>query len=388
MSSGGYKQTNKQSPAMDSWFTQLSRGDWFTQLFGFKEAGYKETQRRLKVRNGPDGKQTIEGENGRAYKLGRFWTPSLAELEAEANEQGGMKALPGKLRVRNVRGDVSGKHTEEENRHATFQVASQFNCLEFMGPSVKPENGITGYVHDPTQGPACAISCGPATAFRNYFAEVDGAIGQTAARQIDNLKDVHDKIGNVPRGRYYQVKGGYTMARTEGLRRMNAHMESLTEEQYRDLRSSLRIGVHEDVQVTSSNWGRNHLKHDDQTVTQVFGSACSVSYSGNGRDVWEPFGRMVLSASYEATLWAALLAALRHGGNDEERGARRVYLTCLGGGVFGNPMKWITDAMEESFSKFENVDLEICIVTYAGSPGGDLRALEERFPGPQHCCDC
>merc|ERR550514_1737226 len=166
------------------------------------------------------------------------------------------------------------------------------------------------------------------------------------------------------------------MATNSGLGQMNKHLHSLSKEEYRDIRRSLRIGVQEDVQVTATNWGRNPLKNDDQTVTQVFGSACSVSYSHNGTDVWEPFGRMVLSASYEATLWTALLSALRHGGDDPKLrtiiGPRRVFLTCLGGGVFGNPMEWITNAMKESFLKFENVDLEICIVTYAGTIARNL----------------
>jgi len=37
--------------------------------------------------------------------------------------------------------------------------------------------------------------------------------------------------------------------------------------------------------------------------------------------------------------------------------------------------------MKEAFLKFENVDLEVCIVTYAGSIERDLLELEQRFPG-------
>eukprot|EP00746_Dinoflagellata_sp_MGD_P148609 gnl/MRDRNA2_/MRDRNA2_80802_c0_seq1.p1 gnl/MRDRNA2_/MRDRNA2_80802_c0~~gnl/MRDRNA2_/MRDRNA2_80802_c0_seq1.p1 ORF type:complete len:146 (-),score=16.87 gnl/MRDRNA2_/MRDRNA2_80802_c0_seq1:109-546(-) len=93
---------------------------------------------------------------------------------------------------------------------------------------------------------------------------------------------------------------------------------------------------------------------------------------------------MVLSASYEATLWVGLLTALRHGGDDPRLrlpGPRRVYLTCLGGGVFGNPMSWITTAMKEALSKFENVDLEVCIVTYYDDIDKGLLELERRFRG-------
>ena len=34
----------------------------------------------------------------------------------------------------------------------THKVASQLNCLEFVGPRITPEHGVTGYVNDRTQG--------------------------------------------------------------------------------------------------------------------------------------------------------------------------------------------------------------------------------------------
>ena len=52
----------------------------------------------------------------------------------------------------------------------TVEVASQFNCLEMVGPGTRPEDGVTIYAKDATQGPACALACPAATVFRNYFA--------------------------------------------------------------------------------------------------------------------------------------------------------------------------------------------------------------------------
>ena len=67
------------------------------------------------------------------------------------------------------------------------QAASQFNCLEFVGPSVVPEDGIMAYPSDKTQGPACSVACGPATTYRNYLVPLDdGAqVGQTSQRQVN-----------------------------------------------------------------------------------------------------------------------------------------------------------------------------------------------------------
>ena len=47
----------------------------------------------------------------------------------------------------------------------------------------------------------------------------DGTIqeGQTADCQIDNLDDISEALGNVPNGRYYSTKNGYTMAHDLGL---------------------------------------------------------------------------------------------------------------------------------------------------------------------------
>ena len=81
-------------------------------------------------------------------------------------------------------------HADPELEGALFQVASQFNLLEMTGPSVTPEDGVTRYSSDHTQGPACAIAAGAATIYRNYFAPVDGESGQTRDRQIDALAGV------------------------------------------------------------------------------------------------------------------------------------------------------------------------------------------------------
>lgn len=159
---------------------------------------------------------------------------------------------------------------------------------------------------------------------------------------------------------------------------MNTHLDSLEPHSYNELRNLLRIGVQEDTQVTSCNWGKTPCEDESQTVTQVFGSACSVDYSGNSKKLWAPFASLVLSASYEATMYAAMLTALRHQGS---YGSRRVYLTCLGGGVFGNEMEWISTAMHDAFDKFRDVGLEVYIVTYCGEIDRGLMQLETEFNG-------
>ena len=49
-----------------------------------------------------------------------------------------------------------------------FQVASHTNCLEHPNSVVSPEQGITNYINDKTQGPACSLSCPAGTYDRNW----------------------------------------------------------------------------------------------------------------------------------------------------------------------------------------------------------------------------
>ena len=118
--------------------------------------------------------------------------------------------------------DVAEHHRRRENRLALFQVASQLNCLEFPTPDTTPEEGVTGYFSDRTQGPCCAIACGAATVFRNYFAPVRGAAGkpvsegQTADCQVENPRDLAAALEN-DRHDYLLVQGGFPLASDWGL---------------------------------------------------------------------------------------------------------------------------------------------------------------------------
>lgn len=351
--------------------------DWFSALFGFRETNYDTARRLLRV----DFDETTQGTlitslpSGQSFGAGTFTTPSLADLR----ESGAKVSLPGTLSFRNVIGDVSWKHAELENRFATFQVASQFNCLEFVSPNTLPEQGITCYVGDKTQGPACSIACGAATAFRNYFVRVDGEVqGQRQDRQIDNLFEVGQLLGNVPAGKLYQMKGGYVFATNDQLRQISRNLGKFEKANLvEDVRGALRIGLHSDVQVTSHGWGTTQLRYPRHVVTQVFGSACAVAYNRETNPAnWESFASLVLEASYEATLWAGVLNAAKHSG---AAGSRRVFLTSLGGGVFGNRDQWIDAAIRRALNRFKDFDLDVRIVNYAEPVPLWLRAIERDY---------
>jgi O-acetyl-ADP-ribose deacetylase (regulator of RNase III) len=76
---------------------------------------------------------------------------------------------------------------------------------------------------------------------------------------------------------------------------------------------------------------------------------------------------MILQASYEMTLYAALRNSLRH---PKSPGAKKVFLTLLGAGVFGNPKEWCYEAMESAMHKFRKTDLEVSVIFYHTSMEG------------------
>jgi hypothetical protein len=345
-------------------------GDWFERLFGFTEESKAVVHEFLQVK----GSSMQSLVNDAKFNIGTFSTPSLAELRAR--NQGNLEKFPGQLRVSILKGDVSAFMAEEANRHAVFQVASQFNCLEFPGPRTTPEQGVTNYVFDKTQGPCCSIACGAGTVYRNYFVPISLSsqttqLGQSKAHQLNNLKDISLFLGNEegvatrsPRRKtyaYFDSSAGYTMATREGLAALNAKLQSCGVKGVEKAKSLLKIGIQTDVQVTSKNWGNVQVRKKLQTVTQVFGSACSVAYSEGSAKSWAPFASLILDASYEATLWIALESALRHSG---QGGSNKVFLTLLGGGVFGNSFDWIANAIGKAVKKFTNTGLDVRIVFY------------------------
>ena len=319
--------------------------DWFEELFGFAE-GSPDLVRETLVVQGP----WIESRaNRRRFHAGRLGHDTLGGMRGRQ-----ARGRAGRLRLSEVVGDVRALHADPANAGAVFQVASQFNLLEMISPEVTPEQGITRYAHDLTQGPACAMACAAGTVFRNHLVEVDGAQGQSAGRQLDGLDALGEELGNEG-GRLWQMRNGYALATAEGL---DVLARRIAEGRGAEMRDLIRVGVQQETEVTLGAAG--------QRVTQVYCGAMPVAYSAQGAGAWEPFARLALEAGYEATM----LAALQAGGP--------VFLTWLGGGAFGNRVGWILEAMERALDLFAGRDLDVRIVSHGGVRP-ELEGLLRRF---------
>jgi hypothetical protein len=270
---------------------------------------------------------------GGTWQAGHFETPSIAELRqrAQARRPG---PAPGPARVWAFDGaspatDVGGLQATA-GEGALFQVASQFNCLESPGPFITP---VAHYFSDPTQGPRASVSAFPATLLRHYAAPGRGGerfVQQTAGPQIDLLADVFEP-GRSP------VVSGYLLG--PGAMGPAGLVSALV-----DGFDRIRVGAHDGAQVVLGyDWDGAVENSEERRITQVFTS--TVAGGGYGARValgtaFEPACCQTLRAAYLGTLLAAVAL-----------GRTPVLLTLIGGGVFGNPVAVIWDAIVWAFDE-------------------------------------
>jgi hypothetical protein len=329
---------------------------WFETLTGFSETSPLQVRENIIL----DGERLKSLVNGKIMTCGRLQTPSLAELRERVRAsklQVGKKIL-----LTEVVANVQNLHIDESNTGALFQVASQFNLLEMVSPHITPEQGVGIYEGDYTQGPACAVAAGAGTIYRNYFAIVNGQIGQSANNQIDCLADMGKALGN-SENRLWQMKNGYALASHSGLIEISRKLDAASEDEIDRLRQLLRIGIQWNTQVTLNN-----CKH---LISQVYCSALPVAYSPHAPNLWENFARLILESSYEATICAAIL-------NSQHNGNRKLFLTLLGGGAFGNATNWIIPGIERALNLYRQIELDVNIVSYSRS-NPEIRQLISRF---------
>lgn len=326
---------------------------WFENLVGFEEKSPEFVRENIRV----EGKNLISKVNGKSYQFGVLELPSLDVLQKQTT----LDKYSDRIRVKEVIGDIQELHCEPSNEHALFQAASQFNLLEMIGPSITPEAGVGIYEEDFTQGPACAIACGAGTIYRNYFFPLEGQIGQSSEKQIDCLELIGKAINNDELN-LWQMENGYALCDINGLLKINAEIGQLSTNEREALKGKLKVGLQWDTEVTIADF--------KQIVSQIYCSALPVAYSNIESVYWENFARIILEATYEATLHASLI-------NYERTGNNKVFLTLVGGGAFGNDMDWIIDSLRLAILKFKSTPLDIGVVSYGGSKEAVLEMIKK-----------
>jgi hypothetical protein len=333
--------------------------DWFHSLFGFNEGSLAQTREAVTF-NAETGLLTMKtGEKaGHTFSTGLFTTPTLADLRCKSQT---ILGNPHRRRQANQvtikMGDVRPLFVDVQNRHATFLAASQFNCLEMLHPGVTPEKGITGYQNDRSQGPACAMSCAAAALVRNTLMPLEyGQLGQTRDMQVDNAQGFLREL--YPTG--MPCRNGYLVFKKTDrpvLVAMDERLKGMTEEVRELLKGKLQVGVHSNTQVTAAEDNR-------QRVTQVYASAMPLTGEYVKMEGFVESGKLLAMTILEASFEAAICVAVgnRHCWHDKP-GSRRVVLTLLGAGVFGNNPRDVLDVIKKTLAlpSFHEAGLEVVI---------------------------
>ncbi len=314
---------------------------WFKKLTGFDEVSPEHVKENILI----EGNTLYSKVNDKSYQYGSLQIPTLKSLKEEAPPR---EVFKGKISISEIVADVKQLHCNRSNRNALFQAASQFNLLEMVGPHIAPEHGIDIYEKDHTQGPACAIACGAGTIYRNYFVPLNGQTGQSADTQIDCLDLIAEAFNNEEL-QLWKMNNGYALFNQNGLLHINQQIGLMNNSERDTLKEKLKIGIQWNTEVT--------LNEQKQIVSQAYCSALPVAYSHIESYYWENFSRIILEATYEATLYAALI-------NLDKTDCNKVFLTLVGGGAFGNEPDWILESMITALKKFSNTPLDVKIVSY------------------------
>lgn len=336
--------------------------NWFYHLFGFSEGNYLQTQKNFQL--SIDSKKIIlltSNVNSKSYQVGKFSTPSLQQLRHQVNKLCSInKSNRGSLDYENiVIGDIFNQHNLSPG--ALFQAASQFNCLEFIHPNMTPESGIYNYQNDHTQGPACALATVPGTIYRNYLIPIKGHRGQNQYYQLNNLASVQDYLKSRFKKSFISVKNGYSESTDDQLKQLNNLLEQ-DKKLSNEIKKRVQFGIQKHTQVVFKN--RWELVPDKRKclVSQIYCSALAIHYSKvQNKSLWEPLARIILEASYEATILAGII-------NFFETKNPRVYLTQLGGGVFGNKDSWISEAIFSAIKRTAKYSVPINIINSFYNP--------------------
>lgn len=223
---------------------EFSPRSWFSTLFGFEES-VESVKKNIDIKEEQDHFTMISKVNHKTYNAGKFLicsTSSFTNLSARHDGKLHLIHGHGSLHKLSPIVDILSMQSIPDWNGATYLAASNFNCLEFTGPTQNPSMGVTRYYSDHTQGPYCALATGAATVLRNY------------------------KYGNVNllEKTPIQVQNGYAMIDKNESDRLFSESEKWLHEK------NFQVGVHRNCQVTTTRCGLGFKLAKENVIAHHF----------------------------------------------------------------------------------------------------------------------
>ena len=283
------------------------------------------------------GDTFINKNNGKATPIGKFYTSSVQDLLNTLDTQlpKNNRHVPFKIITEaDIGVIISSLKTKDK---AMVQVASNFNCLEVPSRKTNIESGhlIESAHLDSTQGPAATFGPLAASLYRAHFYKG----GQGMNNQVNMLEDVEPYFSK-------PINGKLTLS---------GHETDINDVDH--VVKQIKCGIHENSVIL---YGRDkdgrhfELYNACELVDQVFNASINIRNYGNrtSKSNQLKITRTLLRAAYESTYLSAIY-----------RKREVLYLTLVGGGVFGNPIDMIVEELVRSHK------------LYSGHPQSSLKKV-------------
>ena len=237
--------------------------------------------------------------------------------------------------------DVAALQADPINQGALFQVASNLDCLEADGGK---RFLVTDYIRYNTQGEIAVLSAAPGIIDRMYLQP-----------DVRLLKDFNWN-GSVP------LSAGYFPKYPS----LDTQFKNMSQNDIFNAAATVNVGVQHDVMVTSGfrinsfNSLKAEMPRSLQKITQVLTAALDPynNYNQVKTDGFKNFARVLLHAAYKGTFDVA-----------RKLGIKKVYLTLVGGGVFQNDYRWISEAITSACNDLachpEAEGMEVVLIVYS-----------------------
>lgn len=260
--------------------------------------------------------------------IGEFKTIKLSELKELVGNSNNTDLQICPLKVETgVDIGVLQSNLKTEDR-ALVQVASNFNCLEVPSKYVLPNCGyLVENAHtDSTQGPGACFGPLAGYLYRAHFYKG----GQTGLKQVNLLRDV-DKYFGIP------INGKLVL---------NGDEESINN--INDIAQQVEVGLHTNVAIIyrRDKYGMNYeLDEPYPMIDQIFSASINLNDYGKKtcKDNLIKINRTLLRTAYESAYLVAIY-----------RKRKILYLTLVGGGVFGNPIHLILEEIIRAHKLWAN----------------------------------